>query len=93
MSDRNAMILVVIFGLILGVMNTLGTIIGIITNQYGYTEANASLFGAIFIFGGIIGSGVYGGFVEVTKRYKLATTIICWCTAITPISLVFALLS
>lgn len=57
-------------------MNTYGTIVGIIANKMGYTDSDASVFGAVFIIGGIIGSGILGGFVEVTRKYKLALMII-----------------
>jgi len=91
LKDRNAILLIASFGLILGVMNTYGTIIGIISSDLGYTEANASLFGAVFIVGGIFGSGVFGGLVEVKKNYKQATVIICWLTFVTPLPMYFAL--
>jgi hypothetical protein len=72
-KDANIMRLIVVFGLVLGIMNTYGTAIGIICAQYDYTEDNASLFGAVFIGGGIVGSGVFGGIVEVKKNYRVAT--------------------
>lgn len=74
-------------------MTTLGTVIGIITTQYGYSASNASLFGAVFIVGGIIGSGVFGTIVEIKKNYKVVTCVICAITAISPIGLLFALKS
>ena len=90
LKDKNAIILVVNFGIILGIMNTYGTIIGIITFNYGYSEGNTSLFGAIFILGGIVGSGVFGGIVEVYKNYRTALIIISWLTAVFPIALLFS---
>ena len=69
------------FGIIFGTVNTYGTIVGIIANKFGYTDANASVFGAVFIIGGIVGSGILGGFVEVTRKYKLTLMIIS-CIAI-----------
>lgn len=85
--------LTVVFGLVLGIMTTYGTIIGIITSEYGYSDDNASLFGAVFIVGGIIGSGVFGTIVEIYKNYKSVTCVICTLTAITPITLLFSLKS
>lgn len=49
------------------------------------------MFGAIFILGGIVGSGVFGGIVEVYKNYKTALIIISWLTATLPIALLFSL--
>ena len=51
------------------------------------------MFGAIFIVCGIIGSGVFGGIVEVYKNYKKALIAIALMTAVSPIGLLFALLS
>jgi len=82
-----------VFGIILGVMTTYGTIIGIIGDTYGYTEGNISLFGGIFIFGGIVGSGVFGGIVEAYKNYKRALIAIALTTSLLPATLIFALLS
>ena len=83
--------LVVVFGLILGLMNTYGTIMGIVATQLGYSAANSSNFGAVFIVGGLVGSGVFGGIVEVKKNYKVVTCAISLLTAIFPIPLLFSL--
>lgn len=45
----------------------------------------------MFIVGGIVGSGVFGGIVEVYKNYRVATIVICAATTITPIALLFSL--
>jgi len=92
-QNKNAMIAGLVFGLVMGVMNTYGTIMGIIADTYGYTPGNISLFGAIFIVGGIIGSGVFGGIVEVFKNYKKALIAIALMTVVSPIGLLFGLLS
>ncbi len=89
--NKDALIVGIIFGLILGIMNTYGTIMGIIADSYNYTPGNSSLFGAIFILGGIIGSAVFGVIVEIYKTYKLALVIIAILTTLSPIGLLFAL--
>lgn len=85
--------LVIVFGLILGLMNTYGTIMGIMATQLEYTAANSSTFGAVFIVGGLVGSGVFGGIVEVKKNYKVVTCVISVLTALLPIPLLFSLFS
>lgn len=82
-----------VFGIILGLMNTYGTMMGIMADGYGYTPDQISLFGAILIVGGIIGSGVIGGIVEVYKNYKKALIAIALMTAVSPVGLLFALIS
>lgn len=91
MNNPNLVKLVIVFGLILGLMNTYGTIMGIVATQLGYTEADSSNFGAVFIVGGLVGSGVFGGIVEVKKNYKVITCVISILTALTPIPLLFSL--
>ena len=88
-KDKNFKKLIFTFGIIFGTVNTYGTIVGIIGNKMGYTDANASVFGAVFITGGIVGSGIMGVFVEITRKYKLALMIISGIAICGP----FALLS
>jgi predicted MFS family arabinose efflux permease len=90
-TDRNFVRLLFVFGVLLGVMNTYGTVIGIITAEYGFNDSQASLFGAVFIVGGIIGSAVVGTLVELYKNYKTTTCWISFLTAVTPIGLLFAI--
>ena len=87
LKDSNFMKLVVTFGIIFGTVNTLGTVVGIMTNEFGFTDSNASVFGAVFIIAGIIGSGIFGAFVEVTRKYKLTLIIIGVIATIGPIIL------
>jgi len=91
MKDKNFIKLIVTFGIIFGTVNTLGTIIGIIVNKFGYSDDNASLFGAVFIIGGIIGSGILGAFVEVTRKYKTAMIIIGVIAVLAPLGLMSSL--
>ena len=70
-------VLLLVFGFIQGTFNALGTIVGVATAKFGYTNDNASLFGALFIVGGIIGSACFGIYVENTRKYKLAVFVIC----------------
>ena len=69
-KDINTMLLIGLFGVVIGVLNTYATIIGIICSQYGFTEDNASLFGSIITASGIFGSFAFGAIVEAKKNYK-----------------------
>lgn len=77
------------FGGIQGTFNTLGTVVGEATAKYGYSSDNASLFGALFIVGGILGSAGFGLYVETTKKYKAAIIVICLASVITCIACYF----
>lgn len=90
MRDTNFIKLVITFGIIFGTVNTYGTIVGIIANKMGYTDANASLFGAVFITGGIIGSGILGTYVEITRKYRVAMIIVGCIAIVGPMGLLGA---
>jgi predicted MFS family arabinose efflux permease len=92
-KNKNFIILMVSFGIILGMMNTYGTIIGILTSALSYGPEAASVFGAVFIIGGIIGSAVFGILVEIKKNYRAATITICGISSIMPLALMFSFLT
>jgi len=93
LTDKNGLLLTIVFGIILGIMNTYGTLVGIIANEYEFSTNAAALFGATFIIGGLIGSGVFGGIVETKKNYKKMLTIIAILTTILPILMMFGFIS
>lgn len=51
------------------------------------------MFGAVFIIGGIIGSGLFGWYVEVSKAYKKALLFITLIAVIAPFFFFIALKS
>jgi len=66
----------IIFGSITGTFNTLGTIIGEVAPFYRYSDNDSSLFGALFIVGGIVGSAIFGIAVEKTHAYRMSMRLI-----------------
>ena len=60
----------------------MGTIIGQAATGFGYTVDDASIFGALFIVGGIVGSVIFGVWVENTRSYKNAMVVICFLSTI-----------
>ena len=91
MRNRNALLLIISYGLIVGAVNTYSGLVGLITADYGYSDAAASLMGAIFIGGSLIGSVLFGIWVEIKKNYKMALIILSVGTACFPFGLAFAL--
>ena len=81
--------LIVIFGSITGTFNTLGTIIGELSNFYRYTDNDSSLFGALFIVGGIVGSAIFGIAVEKTHAYRLSMRLISLFSCMSSLLLYF----
>ena len=87
MRDSNFQKLIFTFGIIFGTVNTYGTVVGIIADKMGYTDANASMFGAVFIIGGLVGSGILGTYVEASRKYKFSMILICVIAMIGPLGL------
>jgi MFS transporter, FLVCR family, feline leukemia virus subgroup C receptor-related protein len=75
-SNKQVLLLMLIFGFIQGVFNTLGTVVGEIANRYGFSTDDASVFGAVFIIGGLVGSAAFGVWVEIKKVYKISVIVI-----------------
>ena len=61
----------------MGVFNALGSVAAIMAKSAKYDAAYSPVLGAVFIIGGMIGSAIFGIWVEKTKKYKLATILIC----------------
>ena len=55
---------------------------GDVCDSFGYTLDNSSLFGALFIGGGLLGSAIFGAWVEITKQYKRALCAITFFTVL-----------
>jgi MFS family permease len=93
LKNKNFVLLMIVFALVMGMMNTYGTVIGILTAALNYGPTAASAFGAFFIIGGIVGSAVFGVIVEIKKIYKFATIVICGLSSVMSVVLMFVLLT
>lgn len=71
------------FILLYGIFNAFGSVVSSLTAPYGYTSVHNSIFGAVFIVSGILGSFVYGVLLDKYQKYKLIFLIITMCTCIT----------
>ena len=80
--NKNLLILVVVFGLVQGSFNTFGTLVSYLADAYGYNSVDSSIFGAMFVVGGIFGSAVIGVYVAKTHQYKRAEFLICFFATI-----------
>jgi cyanate permease len=86
-KDANVVRLILVFGIIVGFIDTIGIISGIILEDYGYSDSDAAIFGLIFLVGGIVGSLLFGCIVERFKNYKNMIILTAAMTAITPLGL------
>lgn len=69
------MVFALIFGFTIGVFNGLGTAIDIIVTAYDHKDI-AGIVGAMFIVGGLFGSGVLGFYADKTHKFKFLLVII-----------------
>jgi cyanate permease len=93
LTNKGAILLMLIFGFIQGVFNTLGTVVGQIGNRFGYSTDDASTFGAVFIIGGLVGSAIFGIWVELKKKYKLSVIVISVLSFLSMIATAFSFYS
>ena len=82
LTNRNILLLMFSFAQVQGVFNTLGTVMGDVCDSFDFTLDDSSLFGALFIGGGILGSALQGAYVEITKQYKRSLISIGFFTTV-----------
>ena len=71
-------LLLVSFGLGLGLFNALTTLLQQVLCVRGYTDNDVGIFGGIMILSGIIGSLIAGIVVDKTKRFEEVAKV-CFC--------------
>lgn len=76
MKNKNFVLLLIAFSTVLGNYNCLATIVDLLIKPFGYDESDSGVLGALLIVAGLIGAGLLGWYVEVTKFYKFSI-ILC----------------
>ena len=77
----------IIFSLNIAAQNTYATIIGEIAATFGYSDIDITIFGVGFIFGGMVGSVIFGLLLEKYKIYKTVLLVVMFLSTICPIFL------
>ncbi|KAG0271794.1 hypothetical protein BGZ95_000350 [Linnemannia exigua] len=81
-TNKQFLLLMIIFGSLVGVFNTVTSLIATFTKPYGYENTQAGYFGAAMVIAGLIGAGISGPVIDKTKQYKsLSKTCIPLATA------------
>jgi sugar phosphate permease len=80
-------VLILIFGIVVGFVDCMGIITGIILEDYGYSDSDAAVFGLFFLLGGILGSIIFGCVVEKFKNYRAMIIVTSFFTTIAPMTL------
>lgn len=70
-KDIDYVMMVLSFSFIYSIYTTLGAAVGPLSKNFGYTSSANSIFGSVFIFGGLAGSFVHAIFLDRYSTYKL----------------------
>mmetsp|Transcript_16052 Transcript_16052/g.15771 ORF Transcript_16052/g.15771 Transcript_16052/m.15771 type:complete len:199 (-) Transcript_16052:610-1206(-) len=76
LKNLNFLLLMVGFSSVYSIYTTLGAAIGPLTHSFGYNSRDNSLFGSIYIVGGVFGSFAHAIFLDKYSRYKMQFIII-----------------
>lgn len=76
-KNRNYVLHVIVTAMVFGVYSCLGAIVNNLAIAYGFTSVDASIFGAVFILSGLVGSFILSGFLDKYKKYLSALRIVC----------------
>jgi FLVCR family feline leukemia virus subgroup C receptor-related protein len=76
MKNKSYLYLVLGYATLYGTVTAVGAIINSLTKPFEYTSKDNSLFGAIFIISGILGSIVSGVFLDKTHKFKLTLIVV-----------------
>ena len=70
-KNKSYLLLVLGYASLYGTVTAVGAVINSLTKPFNYTIQNNSLFGAVFIISGILGSIVTGIFLDKTHKFKM----------------------
>jgi len=77
-KNKNFIMLFIFFGMGQGALNAFATLLDQISKPYGFSSSDNSLFGALVIIFGLVGSGIAGGIVAATQRYRISCLVIAF---------------
>ena len=69
LANKNYIFMVISFNMLYGIYTCLGAIINNLVHPFGYTGSDSSIFGAVFIFSGLVGSFVASSILDKTQLY------------------------
>lgn len=85
LKDFNTVVLIIIFGIVIGFCDCMGIITGIVLEDYGYSDSDAAVFGLMNLLGGIVGSLLFGCVVEKFKNYRNMIILTSLVTTVSPL--------
>ncbi|KAF9097867.1 hypothetical protein BGX23_007769 [Mortierella sp. AD031] len=69
-TNKQFLLLMIVFGSLVGIFNSVTSLMATFTAPYGYTSNQAGYLGAAMVIAGLIGAAVSGPVVDRTKQYK-----------------------
>ncbi|KAF9906624.1 hypothetical protein EC991_000425 [Linnemannia zychae] len=82
-TNKQFLLVLLAFGSLVGVFNSVTSLLATFTAPYGYTSIQAGYLGAGMVIAGLLGAAVSGPLVDRTKQYKTvcktAVPIACAC--------------
>ncbi|CDW79334.1 UNKNOWN [Stylonychia lemnae] len=80
-SNKSYLLLSGTFTFLYGIYTSLGAVVSSVTTPFGFNAVDNSIFGATFIFFGVVGSFFFGVMLDKTAKYKfivcLTSTLAC----------------
>ena len=70
-SNRSYLCLTGTFTFLYGIYTSLGAVVSSVTKPFGFNSSDNSIFGATFIFFGVVGSFFFGVMLDKYAKYKL----------------------
>ena len=78
-KDRDYWFLCLSFAFIYSIYTTMGACVGPLAEQFGYKSTATSIFGVVYIFGGLFGSFCHAFVLDKYKKYKVQYLFIGVC--------------
>jgi FLVCR family MFS transporter 7 len=69
-TNKQFLLLLLVFGSLVGIFNSVTSLLATFTGPYGYTSNQAGYLGAGMVLAGLVGAAVSGPLVDKTKQYK-----------------------
>lgn len=92
LQDDNYLILVIAYGINVGIFNAFSTLLNqIVTNYFPSGEADAGRIGLALILLGLLGSMVFGYLLDTMHKYKATAVWACRLSAVTMVIFALAL--
>ena len=70
LGNSSYLLLCISFTMLYGIYTSLGAVVASITAPFGYSGIDNAIFGAVFIFFGVVGSFVLGMYLDKTAKFK-----------------------